>query len=127
MSRIAFVQIAPEYYVSIDRYCSDDGREDRQNLMLLSCAVWAVDAGCEVEVSWEAGMDLDPARFDAVFVVLFSVAGYRLQSVVSRFRAHGCAAIVCGPHAVSFPEHCHAVGAAATVGRCDQELFLGIV
>jgi hypothetical protein len=127
MTRLGFVQLFPEYSVTIDRYCSDDGREDRQNLMMLACAAWAVDEGFEVQVSWDGETAIDANSVDVVFLSLFSVAAYRLKAAVDRFTAAGCRVIVCGPHAVSFAGHCYQAGADAVVGRCTRELFTAIL
>jgi len=126
--RIHFEQITAEYPVANVRYCSD-GRDDRQNVMMMACAAWAVEAGHEVAVRWEpapasAGA---VAGADLVFLALFSVAAYRLQAAVGAARARGARVVVCGPHAVSFPEHCLRAGADAVVGRCNRALFLRIV
>jgi radical SAM superfamily enzyme YgiQ (UPF0313 family) len=125
--RIAFENVSPQYPVPIDRYCSDT-REDRQSIMLLSCAAWAAERGAEVQVIWEPESRGHAKDVDAVFIVLFSVAAYALKNAIEAHRALADAyVIVCGPHAVSFPEHCHRAGADAVVGRCDQALFLEIL
>jgi hypothetical protein len=125
--RIAFENIAAEYPVMVDRYCSDD-RDNRQDVMMMSCAVWAIEHGCEVEVRWEPAPGAQARGFKAVFLVLFSVAAYALKRSIDSYRAgDDLAVIVCGPHAVSFPEHCFRAGADAVVGHCNRELFLTIL
>jgi hypothetical protein len=128
MAKIAFLQIFPEHYVTIDRYFSEDGREDRQNLMMMSCAVWAIEEGFDVQLVRDDETRIDTDGLDAVFIVLFSVAAYRLKHVIDRFRSlPNCRVIVCGPHAVSFPEHCYRAGADTAVGRCNRGLFIEIL
>ena len=125
--RIAFEHVVAEYPVPVDRYCSDT-REDRQSIMMLSCAAWAAESGADVEVVWEPESRGRAKGADAVFIVLFSVAAYALKKVIEAHRAQADGyIIVCGPHAVSFPEHCHRAGADAVVGRCDEALFLEIL
>lgn len=124
--RIRFEQIGPEYPVANVRFCSDT-RDDRQNVMMMACATWAVEAGHEAEVLWDP-RELETDRVDLVFFALFSVAAYRLKATIDSIRArHNCKVVVCGPHAVSFPAHCIRAGADAVVGRCSRPLFLGIL
>jgi hypothetical protein len=125
--RIAFEQLGAQYPVTIDRYCSD-GRDDRQSIMMLSCAAWAARRGADVEVIWEPESRRRGKGADVVFIVLFSVAAYALKNAIEAYRAQADGyVIVCGPHAISFPEHCHRAGADAVVGRCDEALFLEIL
>src|SRR5262245_49010191 len=108
MPRIALQQLFAEYPVTIDRYCSIDGREDRQNVMMMSCAVWAMEEGYDVQLRWDTEKEIDKDGLCAVFIVLFSVAAYQLANAIREFKKiHNCKVIVCGPHAVSFPEHCY--------------------
>jgi len=125
--RVAFEHLAAGYPVTIDRYCSDT-RDDRQSIMLLSCAAWAAERGADVEVIWEPESRGRGAAADVVFIVLFSVAAYALKNAIEAYRAQtdGCI-VVCGPHAVSFPDHCYRAGADAIVKKCDQALFLQIL
>jgi hypothetical protein len=125
--RIAFEQLVAEYPVFADRYCSDE-REDRQNIMMLSAAVWAIDCGHEVEVLWDPDTSNRRKGIRVVFLVLFSVAAYQLKNAIDAYRKReDCLVIVCGPHAVSFPGHCLSAGADSVVGRCNRDLFLSIL
>ena len=128
MSRVAMYQICPEHPLTVERYCGDDGHEERQNVMMMACAAWAVEAGWALEFGWDVTPACPQSDVQVVFLVLFSVAGYRLKNTIAQFKANrSCKVIVCGPHAVSFPDHCHRAGADAVVGRCDRELFLQIL
>ena len=125
--RIVFEHLSAQYPVPIDRYCSDT-REDRQSIMMLSCAAWAAERGADVEVIWEPEFRGRGTGADVVFIVLFSVAAYALKNAIEAYRAQADGyIIVCGPHAISFPEHCYRAGADAVVRRCDQALFLEIL
>jgi hypothetical protein len=126
MTRVAFQQLATEYPVMVDRYCSDDGREDRQSVMMMSCAVWAREEGFDVDLFWDVDPEIDVKGLKAVFITLFSAAAYRLKHTIDKYKsaAADCRVIVCGPHAISFPDHCYRSGADAVVGRCDRELLV---
>jgi radical SAM superfamily enzyme YgiQ (UPF0313 family) len=125
--RLAFEHLFAEYPVTVDRYCSDE-RDDRQSVMMMSCAAWAIESGAEVEVHWEPAAGTQRTGVRAVFLVLFSVAGYALKEAVDRYRAReDCQVIVCGPHAISFPDHCFRAGADAVVELCNRDLFLSIL
>ncbi|HEY0021487.1 MAG TPA: hypothetical protein VGB24_01200 [Longimicrobium sp.] len=124
--RIHFEQLTAEYPVANVRYCSD-GRDDRQNVMMMACATWAAEAGHEVSVHWDPPGSRAPGA-ELVFLVLFSVAAYRLQTAIRQARERAdCRVVVCGPHAVSFPGHCLRAGADAVVGRCNRDLLLRMV
>src|SRR5229473_2655496 len=108
MTRVAFQQLATEYPVMVDRYCSDDGREDRQSVMMMSCAVWAREEGFDVDLFWDVDPEIELKGLKAVFITLFSVAAYRLKHTIDRYKSEAdCRVIVCGPHAISFPDHCY--------------------
>jgi hypothetical protein len=122
--RVVFEQLVAEYPIFSERYCSDQ-RDDRQNLMMMASAAWAIEAGAQVELHWDREQGAHTAGADAVFLVLFSVAAYQLKCVIDDYRSRSdCRVFVCGPHARSFPDHCYRAGADVVVGLCDQQLFL---